>query len=62
MISGIAAVGIYTASVVAAPFTGGASIALGLGLATLSGGLIKAVLNMPNQNLQVKNTIVLAKI
>ena len=42
MISGIAAVGIYTAAVAAAPFTGGASIALGLGLATLSGGLIKS--------------------
>ncbi len=42
MISGIAAVGIYTAAVAAAPFTGGASIALGLGLATISGGLIKS--------------------
>lgn len=42
MVSGIAAVAIYTAAVAAAPFTGGASIALGLGLAVASGGLIKS--------------------
>ncbi len=42
LVSGIAAVGIYTAAVAAAPFTAGASIALGAGLATLSGGLIKS--------------------
>ena len=41
LVSGIAAVGIYTAAIVASPFTGGASIALGVGLATVSGGLIK---------------------
>ena len=42
MISGIAAVGIYTAAVAAAPFTGGASIAVGVAAATTSGALIKA--------------------
>ena len=42
LVSGIAAVGIYTAAIVASPFTGGASIALGVGLATVSGGLIKS--------------------
>ena len=42
LVSGIAAVGIYTAAVAAAPFTAGASIALGIGLATVSGGLIKS--------------------
>lgn len=42
MISGIAAVGIYTAAVAAAPFTGGASIAVGIAAATASGALIKA--------------------
>ena len=42
MISGIAAVGIYTAAVAAAPFTGGASIAVGVAAATASGALIKA--------------------
>lgn len=42
MISGIAAVGIYTAAVAAAPFTGGASIAVGVVAATASGALIKA--------------------
>lgn len=41
MISGIAAVGIYTAAVAAAPFTGGASIAIGITAATASGALIK---------------------
>ena len=42
IVSGIAAVGIYTASVAAAPFTGGASIAVGVAAATASGALIKA--------------------
>lgn len=42
IISGIAAVGIYTAAVAAAPFTGGASIAVGIAAATASGALIKA--------------------
>ena len=41
MVSGIAAVGIYTAAVAAAPVTGGASIAIGVGLATASGAAIK---------------------
>ena len=41
IVSGIAAVGIYTASVAAAPFTGGASIAVGVAAATASGALIK---------------------
>ena len=41
MISGIAAVGIYTAAIAAAPVTGGASLALGFGLATASGAAIK---------------------
>ncbi|MBD9223785.1 hypothetical protein EGQ24_07795, partial [bacterium] len=42
VVSGIAAVTIYTAAVVAAPFTGGASIAVGVAFATASGALIKA--------------------
>lgn len=42
MVSGIAAVTIYTAAVAAAPFTGGASIAVGIAAATASGALIKA--------------------
>ena len=42
MISGIAAVGIYTAAVAAAPFTGGASIAVGVVAAAGSGALIKS--------------------
>ena len=42
VVSGIAAVTIYTAAVVAAPFTGGASIAVGVAAATASGALIKA--------------------
>lgn len=42
IVSGIAAVGIYTAAVAAAPFTGGASIAAGVTAATASGALIKA--------------------
>ena len=41
MVSGIAAVAIYTAAVAAAPVTGGASIAVGVGLATASGAAIK---------------------
>lgn len=42
MVSGISAVTIYTAAVAAAPFTGGASIAVGVAAATASGALIKA--------------------
>ena len=41
IISGIAAVGIYSLAVAAAPVTGGASIAVGLAAATSSGGFIK---------------------
>ena len=41
MVSGIAAVGIYSLAVAAAPFTGGLSIAVGFGAAAVSGGLIK---------------------
>ena len=41
IISGIAAVGIYTAAVAAAPFTGGASIAVGLVAAGVSAAAIK---------------------
>ncbi len=41
IVSGIAAVGIYTAAVAAAPFTGGASIAVGIAAAGASGALIK---------------------
>ena len=41
IVSGIAAVGIYTASAAAAPFTGGASIAAGLAAATASAAAIK---------------------
>lgn len=43
IVSGITAVGIYTAAVAAAPFTGGASIAVGVVAATASGALIKSV-------------------
>lgn len=42
MVSGIAAVTIYTAAVAAAPVTGGASIAVGVATATASGAFIKA--------------------
>ena len=41
MVSGIAAVGIYTAAIAATPFTGGASLLVGFGLATASGAAIK---------------------
>lgn len=41
IVSGIAAVGIYTAAVAAAPFTGGASIAVGVAAAGASGAVIK---------------------
>lgn len=41
MVSGIAAVTVYTAAVAAAPFTGGASIAVGFAAATGAGALIK---------------------
>ena len=41
IVSGITAVGIYTASVAAAPFTGGASIAVGVAAAAASGAAIK---------------------
>ena len=41
MVSGIAAVGIYTAAVAAAPFTGGASIAVGVVAAGASAAAIK---------------------
>ena len=41
MVSGIAAVGIYTAAIAAAPVTGGASLLVGFGLATASGAAIK---------------------
>ncbi len=44
MISGIAALGIYTLAVAAAPLTGGASIALGVAAAAGSGALIKTSL------------------
>ncbi len=43
LVSGIAAVGIYTLSVLAAPVSGGASIALGAALATATGGGIKCL-------------------
>lgn len=42
IVSGVAAVGIYTAAVAAAPFTGGTSIAVGVAAATASGAAIKA--------------------
>lgn len=42
IISGIAAVGIYTAAVAAAPFSGGASILVGVAAAGASGALIKS--------------------
>lgn len=42
MVSGIAAVGIYTSAVIAAPFTGGTSIVAGAAAATVSGALIKS--------------------
>ncbi|MCM1002875.1 MAG: hypothetical protein NC408_00875 [Candidatus Gastranaerophilales bacterium] len=41
-VSGILSVGIYMGAVAAAPFTGGASIAVGLAAATVSAGLIKS--------------------
>ena len=41
IVSGIASFGIYAASVAAAPFTGGASIAVGLAVATAGGAAIK---------------------
>ncbi len=42
MVSGIAAVAIYTAAVAAAPLTGGASLAVGVAAAAASGAVIKA--------------------
>ncbi len=42
IVSGIAALGIYTAAVAAAPFSGGASIAVGFAAATAAGAGIKA--------------------
>ena len=42
LVSGIAAVGIHSLAVAAVPFTGGASIAVGVGAAALSGAVIKA--------------------
>ncbi len=42
MVSGILSVGIYMGAVAGAPFTGGASIAVGLAAATASAGLIKS--------------------
>lgn len=42
IVSGVAAVGIYTAAVAAAPFTGGTSIAVGVVAATASGAAIKS--------------------
>ena len=41
MVSGIAAVVVYTGAIAAAPVTGGASLALGFSLATASGAAIK---------------------
>jgi hypothetical protein len=41
LVSGIVALGIYTAAVAAAPFTGGASIAVGIAAAAVSGAAIK---------------------
>ena len=41
IVSGVAAVGIYTAAVAAAPFTGGGSIAVGIAAAGASGAAIK---------------------
>ena len=41
MVSGIAAVGIYTAAIAAAPITAGASLAIGFAAATASGAAIK---------------------
>lgn len=41
IVSGVAAVGIYSAAVAAAPFTGGASIAVGVAAAGASGAAIK---------------------
>ena len=41
IVSGVAAVGIYTAAVAAAPFTGGASIVVGIAAAGASGAAIK---------------------
>lgn len=41
ILSGVAAVGIYTAAVAAAPFTGGGSIAVGIAAAGVSGAAIK---------------------
>lgn len=46
IVSGIAAVGIYTAAVAAAPFTGGASIAVGVAAAAASGAVIKTGLKV----------------
>ncbi len=42
LVSGVTAVGIYTAAVAAAPFTGGLSIVAGVGAAAASGALIKS--------------------
>lgn len=44
IVSGVAAVGIYTAAVAAAPFTGGASIAVGVAAATATGAALKTSL------------------
>lgn len=41
IVSGIAAVGIYTAAVAAAPFSGGTSIAVGIAAAGASAAAIK---------------------
>lgn len=41
VVSGVAAFGIYTAAVAAAPFTGGASIVVGVAVAAASGAAIK---------------------
>jgi len=42
VVSGIAAVGVYSVMIAAAPVTGGASIVLGLGAAAAAGGLVKS--------------------
>lgn len=44
IVSGVAAAGIYTAAVVAAPFTAGTSIAAGVVAATATGAAVKTVL------------------
>lgn len=42
VVSGVAAFGVYTAAVAAAPFTGGASIAVGVAVAAGTGALVKS--------------------